>query len=105
MLTYDKATEMLRNRNSKKIGNNTYLERIDERTVGVRLHSTHVVTIDAEDNYTLNAGGYETATTKDRINTYSPARVYAEQHVWYVDAPGLGSKAKFTSGMVVRATR
>ena len=85
-MTYNDACAMLaRGRNgSKKIGNNTYLHRIDANTIGVLLHSTDVVLIHSDNTWTLNSGGWRTGTTKDRMNTYSPARVSQMAYKWYV---------------------
>lgn len=48
-------------------------ETID--TVGVRLHETVVVAYLPDGRYVLNTGGWNTATTKDRINSFSPAHL------------------------------
>src|SRR5262249_27597834 len=56
--------------------NNTRLIRCGD-DYAVVLHSTAVVTIHQDGTYTLRTGGWRTVTTKDRINKYSPARVYS----------------------------
>lgn len=78
------ASATLKNRESKKVGNNTYLVRISPETIGVRLHDTVVVRIHADGSYTLNSGGWRTVTTKDRINQYSPLRVSQKNYDWFV---------------------
>lgn len=85
-LTFVKATELLRTaRNGyRKLGNNTYLQRLDNDTIGVRLHGTYVVKLHSDGTFTLNSGGWQTVTTKDRINAFSPAGVYQHQHQWWV---------------------
>lgn len=79
MVTYSEASAMVkRGRNGRKrLQNNTYLERRGE-DFAVRLHYTDVVTIHADGTFTLRTGGWETVTTKDRINGYGPARVYSQ---------------------------
>jgi hypothetical protein len=72
------------NRPTKKLKNNTYLTRIDSETIGVQLHNTIVVTIHSDGTYTLNSGGWQTVTTKQRINEYCPVRVSQRKHQWYV---------------------
>ena len=67
----------------KPIGNNTRLYKRGN-SYAVRLHSTDVVTIHPDDTYTLNSGGWETVTTKQRINQYSPASVYSDRGTWLV---------------------
>jgi hypothetical protein len=59
----------------KPLENNTRLHKRGN-DYAVRLHSTDVVTIHANGTYTLNTGGWHTATPKARINDYSPARAY-----------------------------
>ena len=72
---------------SKKVGNNTFEVVYKDGTRAIRLHKTNVVTF-GTDRYTLNTGGWETYTTKDRINKYIPTGyVYQERKEWYVRTP------------------
>lgn len=82
-MNYEKAVATLKNRPSKKVANNTYLVPV-EGGIAVKLHQTNVVTFHSDGNVTLNSGGWRTVTTKERINRYSPARVYSEGGVWFV---------------------
>lgn len=100
-LSYADAESKLGKRDSKKLANNTYLHRVlfhesGRETLAVRLHNTDVVLIHKDGSYTLNSGGWRTVTTKDRINTYSPASVYQSNNIWYV-----GNGDIFTDGMKV----
>lgn len=55
------------------IGNNTSLMRtahLGRDAIAVVLHSTKVVTVDDLGNITLDTGGWDTVTTKDRINAF-----------------------------------
>jgi hypothetical protein len=67
------------------VANNTIrYVNAEGRTVW-RLHQTDIVTHDpVTDIYTLHSGGWKTPTTKDRINAYSPARVWANKGQWFV---------------------
>ena len=47
----------------------------------------------------LNNGGYFTSTTKERINRYSPYRVYQRDYEWYVSYEG--KELEFKNGMVL----
>jgi len=56
--------------------------------VGLILHNTRIVRIDAEGNVRLNSGGWRTVTTKRRMNEALEAlgldvSVYQEAFVWY----------------------
>ncbi len=78
---YSKAKDKA---SGKPLGNNTRLVRVNETTLAVRLHGTNVVEIHNDGTYTLRSGGWRTATTKDRINKYSPANVSQRNWEWYV---------------------
>lgn len=82
-MNYQEAVATLKNRQSKKVANNTYLVR-DGESVAVRLHQTNVVTFTPEGTVILNTGGWQTVTTKDRINSFSPARVASDKGIWFV---------------------
>jgi len=111
-MNYNSAVSMVRgkrNANRRKVGNNTYAEILNDTTVAIKLHNTYVVKIHADGTYTLNSGGWQTATTKDRINQYSPVRVYEDsnyssitgkyQRRWFVT---INNKPyPFIDGMVV----
>ncbi len=101
-MNYTEAVKMVRgkrNADRRKVGNNTYAEILPDGSVGIMLHSTYVVKIHEDGTYTLNSGGWNTSTTKDRINQYSPVRVYQRQYQWYVR---LNSKEyPYMDGMVV----
>lgn len=110
MLTHSAAAELFATAKDKAAGkplqNNTRLEKLENGDFGVRLHATIVVTIHADGTYTLNSGGWQTVTTKERINGYSPARVYQEKRKWYVFT-GNGkdaTKTPYVDGIRVDAT-
>jgi hypothetical protein len=62
----------------RKLQNNTYAERMADQfgrpAIGVRFHDTFVV-VNSAFTITLNTGGFGTATTRERINAYTPASV------------------------------
>ena len=81
---------------SKKIGNNTFEVVYKNGHRAIRLHKTDIVTFTANRIF-LNTNGWETVTTKARMNEYlptshsshlqKPARVFQRKHQWYVDTP------------------
>lgn len=85
MLTYQSAEQLLaRGRNgTKKLENNTYLHRVGSG-IAVKLHATDVVVVTPDNDYILNTGGWQTVTTKARINDYSPARISQRKGLWYL---------------------
>ncbi len=101
-MTHAEAVRMVRgkrNANRRKVGNNTYAEILYDGSVAITLHSTDVVKIHPNGLYTLNSGGWQTVTTKDRINQYSPKRVYQRDFQWYISMNG--KEYPFMDGMVV----
>lgn len=101
-MTHAEAVKMVwgkTNKNRRKIGNNTYAEMNVDGSVGIWLHSTEVVTIHPDNTYTLRTGGWTTSTTKDRINKYSPVKVYQRKYEWFVTING--KEFPFMEGMVV----
>jgi len=102
-MNYNEAVSMVRgkrNKNRRKIGNNTYAEILHDNSVGIMLHSTYVVKIHPDNTYTLQTGGWQTSTTKDRINQYSPVRVYQRKYEWFVRING--KEYPFMENMVVQ---
>ena len=95
-ITYDMSDKVMRTGRGgrRKLQNNTYLERIDEHTVGVRLHDTHVVKLHDDGSTSLDSGGWHTMTTKERINDYIDyplLRVTSDRGRWYL-ATGWGAE-------------
>lgn len=87
-MTYREAVMMVKGKSSanrRKIGNNTYATIQPDGSVTIRLHATDVVTIYPDDAVKVNSGGWRTSTTKNRINKYSPVKVYQKNHQWYFD--------------------
>lgn len=102
-MTHAEAVNMIkgkRNVKRRKVGNNTYAEILHDNSVGIMLHSTYVVKIHEDNTYTLQTGGWQTVTTKDRINQYSPVRVYQRNYEWFVKINN--KEYPFMEGMVVQ---
>lgn len=77
-----------RSRDGKNIANNTRAVR-REGSIAIRLHGTDVVTYAPDGSLTFNTGGYNTLTTRDRMNTFSPNgyRVWTVKGVPHVSSP------------------
>lgn len=77
---------------SRKVANNTYLERRPGGDIAVRLHATDVVTFHADGTATLNSGGWLTVTTKERINRYLPSGIvlHSVKGRWFLAYSGHG---------------
>jgi len=99
-MNYIDAVKMVKGKSfasRRKIGNNTYAIIHPDGSVTIRLHATDVVTIYPDDAVKVNSGGWRTSTTKDRINKYSPVKVYQKNHQWYFDDGSV-----FVDGMIFK---
>lgn len=94
MLTFNQAMDKLNGKFKCKLENNTYLVMINPNQIAVKLHDTYVVVINSNNTYELYNGGFKTTTTKDRINKYSPIKIYQKNHEWYY-----GNNEVFCNGM------
>jgi len=87
VLTHSEATELFNTARDKEAGKPLYANtRLVKRgeNYAIRLHYTDVVTICKNGTYVLRSGGWQTNTTKARINQYSPVGIYQEKFVWYL---------------------
>jgi len=71
---------------SKKIGNNTYEIIYKNGDKSIRLHYTDILTFKNNGEIILNSGGWNTNTTKDRLNHYLPSNmfIYQKNFIWYL---------------------
>lgn len=84
MLTYFQCQTLCGKRGSKRMhGRATYLIERPDGDFAVEYHSRPVVVIHKDGTYTLPCG-YKSATTKSRINEYSPVYVYQCRGTMYV---------------------
>ena len=103
MLNYESAQRMLGTRPTKKLARNTYLREDDGRMV-VKFWDTDIIIIDSQDVYTLHTGGYLTVTTKDRLNSLTPARIHADKGLWYIyEGRGWDNRKLFAEGVRIDA--
>jgi len=106
-MNYAEAASFLsggRNASSRPIANNTRVERIDDETIGIKLHDTYVVKIRDDGSWQLFTGGWYTVTTKDRINGYAPVRVASDRGRWYVYSHDWKDRVPFFDGIAVTAS-
>lgn len=84
-MTFQEAATRLGSRDSRKIGNNTYLLWITADRIGIMLHNTVVVTLHRSGNVGLDSGGWRTVTTRARMNEYAPGiSVVQRAFKWFV---------------------
>ena len=102
-MDYTTVVSKLSPRESRKIGNNTYLQRREDGSIAVRLHETDILTFHADGRTVYNSGGWRTVTTKARMNEYGPLRLYTERGVWYASIPcdNWESRFAYSDGLTV----
>lgn len=109
-LDYASALAALGSRHSRKVAPNTYLvERPTYdgdgalvRSVAVLFHQTDIVRFYADGVVRLSSGGWQTYTTKDRLNTFCPWSIFQDKRVWYIALPG-NPRTPFVDGMYINA--
>lgn len=102
MKTYKQLNAALSGRNSqrRKLANHTYAERQGE-SIAIKLHQTDVVTFHNDGRIVLNSGGFRTSTTKARINSFAPVRLWQHKGEWTFTTEGSPRSHLFADGCVV----
>lgn len=99
---YEKLAGYLNGKESRKIGNNTFIEKLNDFEIGVKYHRTHIIKIDLTDVITVNTNGWETNTTKDRLNQFLGCRnvgIFQKKGIWYI--AGQNETLPYVDGMQV----
>lgn len=68
-----------------RVERNTFRRETSEGVVIYRLHRTDIVTIWPNGAAQYDSGGWQSATTRQRINAYGPFPVVTVKGVWYVE--------------------
>lgn len=68
----------------KKVAHNTVEYRNETGERIIRYHNTDIVRFCADGKIILNAGKWQTTTTKKYINMFSDAGIYQKNYVWYM---------------------
>ena len=82
-----------------KISNNTHVEMHPDDSIAIRLHEMDIATYYPDQKIVLNSGGWRTVTTKERMNSFSPAHVWSYDHLWTVSYRG--ASEKFKDGVIL----
>lgn len=92
MMTWDEANRLFtsaRNKaKGKPIERNTrvILQRSDDNGVpvyGIEYHETTIIEIYIDGKYIYDTGGWQTISTKKRMNEYGPITIYQREGIWY----------------------
>lgn len=86
---------------SKKVANNTIEIDYGNGKTAIRLHNTDILIFD-NGTVTLDSGGWQTHTTKRRLNRFLPGgySISQKNFEWFVNTPN-GEKVAFSDGMTL----
>lgn len=92
--SFDEALQVLKGKQSKKLGNNTCLKVQGERFtsegvkevthIGVILHHTTIIQWNMLGGVVLSSGGWRTPTTRKRLNTFLGNRINTRNGDWWI---------------------
>jgi len=83
-MDYTQLVETLGKRPSKKLDNNTYARRMDNGHLAIKLHDTDILEFTPRGKIIARMGGWNTLTTRDRLNSYLPDhRIYTKSSLPY----------------------
>ena len=101
-LSYWKAEGYLGTKQFRNVMNNTTLVRIEDGVTGLRLHNTFVIKYLENGSIILNTGGWNTVTTRARINSYQNlVTVYVQDFEMIVSNSTNGIDYEFEDGMLI----
>jgi hypothetical protein len=100
-MNYTEAVKKLGTRDSRKLCNNTYLQRRVDGNIVVKLHATDVLIFRPDDSVEYQTGNWHTNTTKDRMNSYGADGrwIWQDKGVWTI-----GTREKrvlFKDGVII----
>jgi len=108
--TYQELDRILVKDHTKTIGNNTTAHRGDDGVIYVYLHGHNIVDLHKDGAVVLRDCGYQTVTTKERLNQFCPLpyRVSQVDYEWFIFDTSNGDKLEWMGSrgsMMVHAER
>jgi hypothetical protein len=82
--SYRDARERLNGRSRRHIARNTWLEVTSSGEIVLILHRTAILTFRRSGAVVYRTGGWQTITTKERLNRFGPLYVYSQRKQWRV---------------------
>jgi len=83
---YNHYNELLQGRckNSRRLENNTYVQRRDSDIV-IKYHDTDIIRFkDDEKTIIVDCSDFRTVTTRQRLSAYLPVNVSQKNYIWYI---------------------
>lgn len=99
--SYDELSNFLGNREEKKIAHNTYVHKRFDGNIGIKLWRTDIVVVNKLNNIKVYTGGWDTNTTKDRINQLLPSGVSVYTKKGLMRIRGKNGDFDFKEGIIV----
>lgn len=87
--------------NGKKLDNNTYAVALGDGRYAIRLHKTNIIIYNPDETIELHTGGWQTATTKDRMIKFANVRLWQENSMWFISV-NANTRVLFHTGMVLK---
>lgn len=102
--SFQDALTLLGDAASCPVDRNTILLTLPGGSIGLQFHRTVVLRYQADGTFVLDAAGFRTSTTKERMNQALPAgfRIFQRDHEWNLQTP-LGDLSYFDGMIVSRA--
>jgi hypothetical protein len=82
------------------IANNTIEYTLPDGERRIRLHHTDIVRFMPDGSIVANTGGWQTVTTKERLNRYLPGQIYSHNGVWIYSQEG--KEYAFQDGLTIK---
>ena len=102
--TYASAKARLNGRTYEKLDNKSFLEVLDQSTIGLRLYDTVIVRYYRDGDIILDSGHYTTVATKDYMNTFvEGSPIESIKGLWTVINPKTGFHHYFNDGVTIYA--
>lgn len=101
-MTYNDLHKLISGKNNKtrrKLAGNTWGEILPCGLITITFHKTIIVRAYTDGAFVLTNGGFQTVTTKRRLNQYTPFQVWQHKHVWYTRENG--RDIEFQNGMLL----
>lgn len=97
--TYAEARDLMPADGARAVDRNTLIIDMPDGSIGLKFHRTVILRYNPDGTTTVDAGGYRTSTTKERMNQALPEgfRIFAKGGTWFVDAPN-GETYEFQDG-------
>ena len=87
--SFHDALTLLGDADQRTVDRNTLLLPMPDGSIGLKFHRTVVLRFNPSGTITLDADGFRTSTTKERMNQALPEgfRIFQRANVWHLDTP------------------